>query len=107
MREPYLLKAPLHALVGLLLLFLVFPTLLVIPMAFGDTSYLVFPPKGFTFRWFQDFFSDPDWRAATWFSIEIAALTTVTATVIGTAASLALVRGLLWGKSAINALAVA
>lgn len=95
------------ALIALLLLFLVFPTLLVVPMAFGDQTYLAFPPKGFTLKWFREYLSDPDWQHATWFSAKVAALTTVVATVIGTAASVALVRGRVLGKNAINALALA
>ncbi|MBL8699397.1 MAG: ABC transporter permease [Alphaproteobacteria bacterium] len=93
--------------IAALLVFLVLPTVLVVPMAFGDQDHLAFPPRGLTWRWFSAFFSDPEWRAATWFSVKIAVLTTIAATAIGTAASLAFVRGTLPGVSVINALALA
>ena len=70
-------------------------------------NYLHFPPPGLSLRWYRAFFSDPDWIAATLFSVEIAALTTVTSVVIGTAGSIALVRGTLPGRSIVEALLLA
>ena len=76
-----------------ILMFLMTPTLLILPMSFSPTDYLVFPPRGFSLRWYTLFLTDPDWVDATLFSLQIAALTTVASSVIGTMASLALVRG--------------
>ncbi|MFC5327253.1 ABC transporter permease [Bradyrhizobium oligotrophicum] len=90
--------------VGLVLFFLVLPTLIVVPMSVGTASYIEFPPRGLTLKWYADYFADPDWRAATWFSLKIAFATTITSTVIGTLASIALVRGKLPGKALIQAL---
>src|SRR5215471_4426831 len=81
------------ALVALVLFFLILPTLVIVPMSLGTASYIEFPPRGFTWRWYLDYVRDPDWMAATWFSLRIATASTVAATVIGTLASLALVRG--------------
>jgi mannopine transport system permease protein len=90
--------------VGLILFFLILPTLVVIPMSLGKSAYIEFPPRGLTLRWYLDYLHDPDWMAATLFSLRIALATTVCATVIGTLAAIALVRGNLPGKSAIQAL---
>lgn len=90
--------------VGLLLFFLVLPTLLVIPMSLGTAEYLEFPPKGLTLKWYVAFFSDADWMAASWFSLRIALATTLSATVVGTLAAIALVRGDLPGKALLQAL---
>lgn len=90
-----------------ILLFLVFPTLLVFPLSVGPDPFLRFPPSGFTLKWYAAFFADPDWRNATLFSLQVAALTTVAATVLGTMTSLALVRGMVPGRSIINALLLA
>ena len=90
--------------VGLVLFFLVLPTLIVIPMSVGTASYIQFPPRGLTLKWYFDYFNDPDWMAATWFSLKIALATTVTSTIIGTLGSIALVRGKLPGKAFIQAL---
>src|SRR5882724_11737516 len=77
----------------IVLAFLILPTLLVVPMSFSETSYLRFPPSGFSLRWYQAYLADPEWIAATLFSLKIALLTTLAATVMGTMAAVALVRG--------------
>lgn len=90
--------------VALILFFLILPTLIIVPMSLGTASYIEFPPRGLTWRWYLEYIRDPDWMAATWFSLKIAAATTVAATAIGTAAALALVRGRLPGGQALYAL---
>jgi len=90
--------------IAAVLFFLVLPTLLVIPLALSDASYITFPPQGLTLRWFEAYLSDPDWLHSTIFSLQIAAITTVVATTIGTMASVALVRGKLPGKALLQAL---
>ena len=89
------------------LAFLILPTLLVLPMSFSETSYLRFPPSGFSLRWYQAYLTDPEWIAATLFSLKIALLTTLAATALGTMAALALARGDLPGREMINALMLA
>ena len=78
--------------------FMVVPTILSVPMSFSDTNYLVFPPKGFTMHWHHKFFTDHKWIDPTIFSLKLAVSTTVVSLIIGTLASLALVRGNLPGK---------
>ncbi|KUM24434.1 ABC transporter permease [Mesorhizobium loti] len=94
------------AVMGVILFFLVLPTLIVIPISFGNAPYIEFPPSGLTLRWYEQFFSDPDWIAATLFSLRIAFFTTISATIIGTLAAVALVRGDLPGKSLVFGLAL-
>lgn len=87
-----------------ILLFLVLPILIIFPMSFGSASYLEFPPRGLTLNWYQHYLSDPEWRAATLFSVKIAIATTFSATVIGTLAAIAFARGRFPGKSLFQAL---
>lgn len=89
------------------LFFLILPTLVIVPISFGTASYIEFPPRGLTLKWYLDYFRDPDWMAATWFSLKIATATTIASTVIGTLGALALVRGRLPGKDFIQALTLA
>ena len=86
-------RAFLTIFVSVILAFLIIPTLIVIPMSIGTSPYIEFPPKGFTFKWYVDYVSDPEWMDATFFSIRVAAATAITATTIGTLAAIALVRG--------------
>jgi mannopine transport system permease protein len=97
----------LNGFVGIVLAFLLLPTLIVLPMSLGEASYIEFPPKGLTLKWYEAYFADPDWMAATWFSLKTASATTVAATIIGTLASFALVRGNLPGARALQALTLA
>ncbi len=92
--------------VGTLLFFLMLPTLIIIPMSVSTTAHLQFPPSGVTWHWYRAFFGDPDWMAATWFSLRIAMATCVTATIVGTMTALALARGDMPFKGALHALSI-
>lgn len=96
-----------RAAIGLILLFLLLPTLIVIPMSIGTSPYIEFPPHGLTLRWYEAYVTDPDWMGATWFSLRIAVATTVSSTIIGTLAAVALIRGQLPGREFMQALALA
>lgn len=75
---------------ALLLLFLVVPTLLVVPMSFSPTNLLTFPPRGLSLRWYVAFFTNPTWQDATWVSLRVSVLTMLLATLIGTAVAYAI-----------------
>lgn len=77
----------LYVLVALIALFLVLPCLLVIPMSFSAGTYLEFPPKELSLRWYRAFLTTPEWQNALLVSLKAAGLTTVFATVLGTAAA--------------------
>lgn len=80
----------LYALATLIILFLVVPTLIVIPMSFSDSQYLEFPPQQWSLRWYEHYFGSDEWMRATWTSIKVAILTMVVATPIGVLAAYAL-----------------
>jgi len=92
--------------VTLILLFLILPTLIIIPMSLSTTPHLQFPPQGLTWMWYAAYFSDPDWMVATWFSLRIAIATSLTATTVGTLAALAIVRGDVPFKGMLHALSM-
>jgi putative spermidine/putrescine transport system permease protein len=76
----------------LALMFLVLPTLLVIPIGFTSSQFLEFPPPGYSLQWFETYFSSPVWLSATLRSFGVAAATAICATLIGGLAALALAR---------------
>ena len=92
--------------VFLITVFLVLPTFLVIPMSLNDGSYLAFPPQGLTLKWYRAYFSDPDWMAATLFSLQVAFATAIVATTIGTTAALALAKSRFPLKGLLQSLAL-
>lgn len=87
MRRPLLLGV--NALVYLLMLA---PILVVIPVSFSEREYLVFPPQGFSLRWYANFFATRELADSLWLSLRLAAWTTAISTVLGTTAALGLVR---------------
>jgi len=105
-RRPRLLPLLGAVAVGLVLFFLILPTAIIIPMSLNASSYLTFPPSALTLNWYREYFSDPDWIAATLFSLKIAACTSLASTVIGTMSALAIVRGELPFRAAIQAMAI-
>jgi putative spermidine/putrescine transport system permease protein len=92
--------------VGLVLAYLVFPVFVVAPVSFSSARYLQFPPPGWSLQWYQNYFDRPGWIPATLLSIRVGLVTALLATVLGTAASLALVRGRFPGRDAINSFMV-
>ena len=84
---PHRRRLWLYAVGGLVILFLLVPTLIVIPMSFSGTDFLSFPPTDWSDRWYEAYFSSIEWRSATWVSLKTALLTVLVATPIGTAAA--------------------
>src|ERR1700722_19454850 len=83
----------LNAYVFSVISYVMIPILVILPMAFSDTSYLTFPPKGFSFRWFIAFFADSRWMDAATLSLSIALLVAIVTSVLGTMATYAMIRG--------------
>lgn len=77
----------LYAVAGLIMLFLVAPTLIVIPMSFSDSQYLEFPPSDWSTRWYRHYFGSPEWMSATATSLIAAILTMLLATPVGVLAA--------------------
>ena len=68
-------------------LFLLAPIAIVVPMSFSPSEFLEFPPRAFSMRWYEGFFSSAEWMSATAVSVKAAILTAVVATPLGTAAA--------------------
>ena len=84
---------------GLIFLFLIFPILVIIPLSFNSVPYfsftpemLSFDPAGYSLRWYEDFFTNLNWRGAVNNSFIIAVFSTLLATSLGTLAALGLSR---------------
>lgn len=77
---------------------LMMPIVIVLILAFGDQSYMRFPPSAYSLRWFALFFGDPRWQHALWVSLLIATVACVIATAFGFFAAYAFVRSDMRGK---------
>ena len=76
----------------LISVWLVAPTLVVIPMSFAEKKSLAFPPTGFSLQWYENFFTNPQWFNSLIVSAKVAAMVAVVATVIGTMAAIGIER---------------
>lgn len=91
-------KVALWAFSGLVAFWLVAPTLIVVPLAFTGQRSFVFPPRSWSLRWFGNFFTDAQWVGALLNSLQVAAMSALLATVLGTMAAMGLSRGRFRGR---------
>ena len=106
-------RALLYSFASLVFGFLILPTLVVVPLSVNESPYLHFPPEGFTWQWYEDYFgvegaSDSGtagrWISATLISLELALLVVVLTVPVGALAAYGLSRGTYRGKSVLNAI---
>lgn len=77
----------LYLLTGLVLFYLVVPSLIVLPMSLSGANSLKFPPETFSWRWYEAYFGKSEWQDATWVSLKVAFGTMLLATPAGIAAA--------------------
>ncbi len=102
-RAPFWLKLA----AGAGLLFLHLPLLLIFAYAFTteDRTYQ-WPPPGLTLKWFAVTWERPDVWEALWLSVEVAAISTAIALVLGTLCAAAMSRATFFGKETISLLVI-
>ena len=88
------------------LVFLYVPLAVVVVYAFNDSVAQAWPPQGFTTKWFELALGDEAMRAALWNSVKVAAVATLIALVLGSAASFAVHRFAFFGRQAVSFLLV-
>src|SRR4029077_20202074 len=85
-------RAAFTALVVLLYVFLLAPIVIVVIASLNAGRFLVFPPEGLSLQWYAKFANRGPFVPSFFFSLRLAAVTTVISTVIGGAAALYVVR---------------
>ena len=88
----------LNATCVLAFLFLIFPILIIVPVAFSNDMFLHFPPQSWGLGLFKSYFASKLWMSSTKVSLIVAVQVMVFATALGTLAALSLVRGKYRGK---------
>jgi putative spermidine/putrescine transport system permease protein len=83
---------------ALIAAFLLLPIVFIVLLSFGSSQWLVFPPPGWTLKWYVQFFANPQWMDAAMASLKVALLTTVFALLLGLPTAFALVRGRFAGR---------
>ena len=72
----------------IVIIFLLFPLIIVIPISFVNSKYLQFPPKDFSLRWYKNYFNDPEFFTSTLNSLYLGFSSSIIATIIGTMAAI-------------------
>jgi putative spermidine/putrescine transport system permease protein len=89
------------------LVFLHFPVLIIFIYAFNtESAGFSFPPQGFTLKWFSLTFARRDVLEAITLSLQVAAIATLVALLLGTLAAAALWRRDFFGKESVSLLLV-
>jgi putative spermidine/putrescine transport system permease protein len=85
-----------------ILIFVAAPIAVVFVSSVNSTQYLQLPPSGVSTRWWEAALTER-WMGPTWFSLQLAAATSVLATGLGTLAALGIQRGTFRGRDALLA----
>ncbi|MGH7969787.1 MAG: ABC transporter permease, partial [Limisphaerales bacterium] len=72
--------------------YLLLPLLIVVPISLSTSSFITWPPTGFSLVWYHTYIASPRWIDATVNSVEIALLTTVIALALAIPAAFGLLR---------------
>lgn len=89
------------------LLFLLLPSLVIVPMALTRGQMLQFPPQWISVHAFADYLDDPNWVASTLLSVRIALLATFIGVLCGSTAAIALHRQRFFGRNVLVGLIMA
>lgn len=79
-------------------IFLVFPSLIIVPISFGTRGELVFPPQTYSLDLYRDYFYSADWLEVTYHSLWTAIAVACLALLVGLPGAYALARTDFFGK---------
>ncbi|MCO5089588.1 ABC transporter permease [Bosea sp. (in: a-proteobacteria)] len=80
------------------------PVLVIIIESFTSANYVVFPPPGFSIKWYIETFKRPEFMASLMVSLIVAVFSSLVATALGTITALGLVRREFLGRKLLQQL---
>lgn len=101
---PFLIKLLAVVVVAAIALFMLIPLGVVIGSSLSASEFLVFPPRGLSFRWYSEVLQSDAYLSAGWTSLRLALVTVVFSLALGTAAAIALTLFKFPGGSFLSAL---
>lgn len=90
----------------IVLTFLMVPIIVIPILSFGTSTWLEFPPPGYTMKWYKTLFSSSEWFIPIVNSLKIAIPVVFLSTVFGIPIAYAIVRGKFKGRKFLNSLFV-
>lgn len=85
------------------LIFVLAPLIVVAGVSVSESQFIVFPPQGFSLRWYEAILSSNAYLGAAWTSLRLATLVTITSAALGAGAAIAIHRRRLPGSAALGA----
>lgn len=86
---------------ALVYVFLLAPVVIVVVISFSADSFIVFPPSGWSMRWYERLFAHDTLMAGLRLSLLVAVIVAVLSLVLGVPAALALAKGQFPGRDAL------
>ena len=90
-----------------IMIYLLFPVVIVVILSFSSARFLTFPPPGFSLQWYDRIIDDPEWVSSLFVSLKVGFLAMVYSTLLGVPAAFALSRYTVPMKAMVNGLIVA
>ncbi len=84
----------------LIIAFLAIPAFFIVPVSFTTDTFIQWPPRGFTLKWYEVYLGSRQWVAATVRSLGVGVAAATLAMAIGTPAAFVLARREIAGKTA-------
>jgi putative spermidine/putrescine transport system permease protein len=91
---------------GSVFFFLILPTFVVLPLSLSAGNFLAFPPPGWSLKWYASYFGQPPWLHATLLSFQVAVVTMLVSTALGTLAAYGILRGRLGRRTLLVSLII-
>jgi putative spermidine/putrescine transport system permease protein len=95
---------PIYLAATVIALFLLIPLILPIALSVSDTPFVVFPPQGFTLKWYVSVLADRDFTDSLIFSLKLSLMAALGAIVLGTPTAMGLVRYRFAGRDLVQSL---
>jgi putative spermidine/putrescine transport system permease protein len=92
---------------AVVVVFLLAPMAIVLIISFSAAPFLTFPPPGLSLQWYAKLFGNPAWASSLLTSVQIVVPTGLLATILGTAAAIALARARIPGRRIVAGLVMA
>ncbi len=90
----------------LVMIYLLFPVLVVVVISFSESKFLTFPPPGLSLQWYRELLGN-GWPQSYWITFKVGTLTALLSTLAGIPAAFALARYRVPFRAAFEALLLA
>jgi len=99
---PFPIRLLASLLVLIVAIFMLAPLAVVVVSSFSASEFLVFPPRGWSTRWYGEILGTRQYVDAAWFSLKLALVVTLLSLAIGAPAAIALARHKVAGGEALT-----